>query len=164
MPIKMHRVDFRMIHGQVAGVWIPFYSASKVVIIDDQTSKDNFVQQVLKFAAPKGTTVEFYNTENGVANYKKDQFGNGNTIVLFRSIEGAHKAFSIGYDFPSLNVGQTPRGEGMMHATASVFVTAQDMRDLVEMSDKGVEVYFRQDATKEQYTIDQIKNKLSGKY
>ena len=92
MAICMTRVDFRMIHGQVASVWIPHYSATKVVIIDDSTSKDMFVQQILTFAAPKGTTVEFYNVEDGVAKWKETQFGDGKIIVIFRSIEQAYAA------------------------------------------------------------------------
>lgn len=107
--ICMTRADFRMIHGQVASVWIPHYSATKVVIIDDTTSKDTFVQQILTFAAPKGTSVEFYNVEDGVAKYKENQFGNGKIIVIFRSIEQAYKAYMQGFEFESINVGQTPR-------------------------------------------------------
>lgn len=120
--ICMTRADFRMIHGQVASVWIPHYSATKVVIIDDTTSKDTFVQQILTFAAPKGTSVEFYNVEDGVAKYKEDQFGNGKIIVIFRSIEQAYQAYMQGFEFESINVGQTPRESNQVHDGNSICV------------------------------------------
>lgn len=163
MAICMTRVDFRMIHGQVASVWIPHYSATKVVIIDDQTSKDNFVKQILIFAAPKGTTVEFYNVEDGVAQYQKDQFGNGKVIVLFRSIEQAYVAYQKGFKFESINIGQTPRGSDLLHATATVYVSAQDVHQLIDLKDQGVYVYFRQEISKPEVQLDTVVKKLSSK-
>lgn len=159
----MTRVDFRMIHGQVATVWIPHYSASKVVIIDDKTSKDNFVRQILTFAAPKGTTVEFYNVEDGVAEYQKTGFGNGKVIVIFRSIEQAYAAYRKGFRFESLNVGQTPRESGMMHATATVFVSKEDMHNLIDLDKDGVNVYFRQEISKPEVKLDAVVRKLGNK-
>lgn len=163
MAICMTRVDFRMIHGQVASVWIPHYSATKVVIIDDATSKDTFVQQILIFAAPKGTTVEFYNVEDGVKQYQKDQFGNGRVIVIFRSIEQAHKAYEAGFTFESINVGQTPRGSDLMHATATVYVSVQDMHDLIDLKEEGVYVFFRQEISKPEVQLDSVVKKLGSK-
>lgn len=163
MAICMTRVDFRMIHGQVASVWIPHYSATKVVIIDDKTSKDNFVKQVLIFAAPKGTAVEFYNVEDGVEEYKKDQFGSGKVIILFRSIEQAYAAYQKGLKFESLNIGQTPRGSNVLHATATVYVTVQDVHNLMSLKDCGVYVYFRQEISKPEVQLDSIVKKLASK-
>lgn len=163
MAICMTRVDFRMIHGQVASVWIPHYSATKVVIIDDKTSKDTFVQQVLIFAAPKGTTVEFYSVADGVAEYKKDQFGNGKVIVLFRSIDQAYAAYQQGFSFASINVGQTPRGSDLLHATATVYVSAQDVHYLIELKEQGVYVYFRQEISKPEVQLDAVVKKLASK-
>ena len=163
MAICMTRVDFRMIHGQVAIVWIPHYSATKVVIIDDQTSKDNFVKQILIFAAPKGTTVEFYNVDDGVAEYKKNQFGSGKVIVLFRSIQQAYAAYQKGFNFDSINIGQTPRGSDLLHATATVFVSTQDVRDLIDLKENGVYVYFRQEISKPEVQLDSVVKKLASK-
>lgn len=163
MAICMTRVDFRMIHGQVASVWIPHYSATKVVIIDDKTSKDNFVKQVLIFAAPKGTSVEFYNVDDAVAEYKKDQFGNGKVIVIFRSIEQAYAAYNKGFTFESINIGQTPRGSDLMHATATVFISVEDAHNLIDLKEKGVYVYFRQEISKPEVQLDTVVKKLASK-
>lgn len=163
MAICMTRVDFRMIHGQVASVWIPHYSATKVVIIDDETKQNEFVQQVLIFAAPNGTSVEFYNVDEGVEQYKKDQFGSGRIIVLFRSIDQAYEAYQKGFCYESINIGQTPRGSDLLHATATVYVSKQDMHELMELQDKGVYVYFRQETSKPEVQLDSVVKKLASK-
>ena len=164
MAICMTRVDFRMIHGQVASVWIPHYSATKVVIIDDSTSKDMFVQQILTFAAPKGTTIEFYNVEDGVAKWKETQFGDGKIIVIFRSIEQAYAAYTKGFEFESINVGQTPREEDQVHATATVYVSKQDLDHLKDLDQKGVYVYFRQEISKPEVQLDTVVKKIGDKF
>ncbi len=164
MAICMTRVDFRMIHGQVASVWIPHYSATKVVIIDDSTSKDMFVQQILTFAAPKGTTVEFYNVEDGVAKWKETQFGDGKIIVIFRSIEQAYAAYTKGFEFESINVGQTPREDDQVHATATVYVSKQDLDNLKDLDQKGVYVYFRQEISKPEVQLDTVVKKIGDKF
>lgn len=160
MSICMTRVDYRMIHGQVAGVWIPHFSATKVAIIDDQTNGNDLVKQVLIFAAPHGCTVEFYDVVGGVAAYKEGKFDAGKVIVIFRDIHSARRAYDEGFDYKSLNVGQTPREEGMMHATATVFVTSDDMHDLIDLQNKGVYVYFRQEISKDEVKLDNVVNKL----
>lgn len=164
MAICMTRVDFRMIHGQVASVWIPHYSATKVVIIDDSTSKDTFVQQILTFAAPKGTTVEFYNVEDGAAAYEKNHFGDGKVIVIFRSIEQAYKAYTKGFCFESINVGQTPRESNQVHATATVYVSREDLEHLKELDEKGVYVYFRQEISKPEVKLDAVVKKIGDSF
>lgn len=164
MAICMTRVDFRMVHGQVASVWIPHFSATKVVIVDDQTSTNDLVKQILTFAAPAGCQVVFYNVRDGVERYMKDRFGDGKIIVLFRSVKQAHEAYELGMDFESLNVGQTPREKGMVHATATVFLSKQDLDDLIEMQSKGVYVYFRQEISKPEVQLESVAKKLQGKF
>ena len=38
--LKMTRVDYRLIHGQVAGQWTKFLDVDKVVIIDEESAHD----------------------------------------------------------------------------------------------------------------------------
>ena len=48
----------------------------------------------------------------------------------------------------------------MMHATATVFVTSDDMHDLIDLQNKGVYVYFRQEISKDEVKLDNVVNKL----
>ena len=123
-----------------------------------------FVQQILTFAAPKGTTVEFYNVEDGVAKWKETQFGDGKIIVIFRSIEQAYAAYTKGFEFESINVGQTPREEDQVHATATVYVSKQDLDHLKDLDQKGVYVYFRQEISKPEVQLDTVVKKIGDKF
>ena len=43
MPINFLRIDDRLIHGQVVVAWIKNYRAKRVMIVDDQVAKDEFL-------------------------------------------------------------------------------------------------------------------------
>lgn len=46
------RIDYRLIHGQVITKWLKQCGANRIIIIDDGLSKDTFLGQVYKMAAP----------------------------------------------------------------------------------------------------------------
>lgn len=44
--IKLARVDFRLMHGQVVTNWIKQVSADAILIVDDKLASDKFLAQV----------------------------------------------------------------------------------------------------------------------
>lgn len=158
--IVMTRVDYRMIHGQVAGTWIPALSCDRVIIIDDATAKDELVIEIMRLGAPHGIKVDAYTVEEAIQSYQADSFGDGTIIVLFRDVATAYRTYSAGFDFKALNVGQTPRTGDQKHATATVFLTNQDLNDLKSLEDRGVEVYFHQTLTVPRVELSSVYSKL----
>ena len=55
MEIKNIRIEERLIHGQVATVWLAHLHPDRIIIIDDETSKNDLQKQMLKVACPVGT-------------------------------------------------------------------------------------------------------------
>ena len=41
--IKVARIDFRLIHGQVITKWIKYYPVDMIVIVDDALGSDDFM-------------------------------------------------------------------------------------------------------------------------
>lgn len=58
MSIALTRVDFRLIHGQVITRWLTQCQINEIVTIDTTLSKDAFMQDVFKMAAPKGVKIK----------------------------------------------------------------------------------------------------------
>ena len=69
------RIDDRLIHGQVVTSWVGHTGATEVLIIDDPISKDNFLQRLLKAAAPEGIKVQVLNTEDAISYLLEEQKG-----------------------------------------------------------------------------------------
>lgn len=44
--IKMTRVDFRLVHGQIVVKWCKACDVDKIVVIDDVVASDDFMSQI----------------------------------------------------------------------------------------------------------------------
>ena len=85
--IKLIRIDFRLMHGQVVTNWIKQVSADSILIVDDKLAADKFLAQVFLMAAPPGVKVAIRPIEKAVAAFKKDVFKDKKLLILFKSVE-----------------------------------------------------------------------------
>ena len=52
--IKVIRVDYRLIHGQVAISWVRKAGVDYLVVADDHAASDALVKMTMKLAQPSG--------------------------------------------------------------------------------------------------------------
>ena len=153
--IAMTRVDYRLVHGQVGATWVKKLNANKVIILNDETAKDPFSVQVMGLALP-GTKLQALTIDEGVKEFKKDAFGSGIKLIIFRDIDDAYKAYQQGFDFKSLNIGQVPLKEGRRRAVATICLSDDEFDILQKLSDAGVDVYNHQTAADNRYSFKDI--------
>ena len=55
--IVLTRIDDRLIHGQVVTAWIRRYPINRILIVDDELSKNRLMERIYRAAAPVGTEV-----------------------------------------------------------------------------------------------------------
>ena len=82
--IKLIRIDFRLIHGQVVNKWIKITRSNKIVVIDDSLASNEFMRSVYIMAAPPGVDVQVYSINDAIKEWKENQFGEGEVLVLLR--------------------------------------------------------------------------------
>ena len=160
--LPLIRVDYRMVHGQVAVSWVKSTNATKVIVMNDETADDKLQINIMKMSVGGDTRLKVYPIEKGVAEYQKDKFGKGTAIVIFRSIADAKRAYDIGFHFKKLNVGQVPMAEGRRHAVATVNLSDEEMDTLTELHDAGVNVYTNQTITDATFTYEDILKSMKG--
>ena len=81
MSIELTRVDFRLIHGQVITRWLTQCQINEIVTIDTALSKDAFMQEVFKMAAPKGVKITIVNVEDAVKRQQEGAFDKNRVMV-----------------------------------------------------------------------------------
>ena len=81
--VVMTRVDARLIHGQVAVRWTKVLQAKKIVVVDNKSAADDFLTELLLLAAPQGVTVQVMDEAKALEEWKKDGYGEQNTIIIF---------------------------------------------------------------------------------
>lgn len=138
--ITLARVDFRLIHGQVAVKWTKVARATKIVVVDEVSSKDKMLKTILKLAAPQGTKCLVYDAEKCAAKWKETKFGEGRVMIVFKDINSCYDAWKAGLDVPKLQLGNVPNAEGRRVLFGEVFVSESEMEKLKEMATSGVEI------------------------
>ena len=69
--LEFVRIDDRLIHGQVVASWLHAYSnVEKIMIVDDKTSTDPFMQDMFSLLVPTGIEINIYNITNAIAKIK----------------------------------------------------------------------------------------------
>lgn len=142
--LKLVRIDFRLIHGQVVNKWIKTTLSNKIIVIDDTLAANDFMKSVYTMAAPPGVDVEIYAEDEAVEKWKENQFGEGNVLVLFKSVQAAHKCYLNGFDFNELQIGGLGAAPGRKIVFGPITLDQKDGDQLKEIADKGARVYFHQ--------------------
>lgn len=52
MNIVGARIDGRLVHGQVANLWIPMLSVDRVIVIDDKVAVSDIEKSGIRMATP----------------------------------------------------------------------------------------------------------------
>ena len=160
--IAMTRVDFRLVHGQVAARWTRTLAATKIIVIDDGTAKDPFMQKLFSMTAPAGSKIFVYTIKQAIEKWNKNKFGKGPIIVIFKDIASAKKAYDAGFQYESLNIGQVPKADDRVQAYNTVCLSETELDTLINLSDSGVEVYFWPTPDDTRETLPNVVKKLRG--
>jgi hypothetical protein len=87
--IKLVRVDFRLIHGQVITKWSNTISVTRIIVVNDELASDEFMADVYRMAAPPMIDVDVIAIDQFVADAAAGAYATGNVMVLFRGIDDA---------------------------------------------------------------------------
>lgn len=160
MGVVLTRVDFRLIHGQVMTRWLTQTGANEIVTVDTTTSKDPFMVDVFKMAAPKGIRIKAYDVDQAVKAQQNGDFDKGKIIVLFKNVAELKKAVDAGLKLESVQIGGLGGGAGRKAVLNAITLDQKDLDDLLAIQSKGVEVYFQTTPDYPSATLDEIAAKF----
>lgn len=144
MSIVLTRVDFRLIHGQVITQWVTRLQVNEIVTVDTALSKDDFMQEVFKMAAPKGVKIRIISTDGAVEAQEKGDFDQRNTLVLFKNVQELSAAVKAGLKLSEVQIGGLGGGPGRKAVHNAITLDQNDATILEELQkDYGVKIYFQ---------------------
>jgi len=141
--VLLHRVDNRLIHGQILEAWAPRLGAEAILVVDDALFEDDFQRMLLEGMGQGLLDVRTARTGEGAA-IVNGEWKNKRTIVLYRSVASALSALKAGMAIDTLNLGNIhPGGHTIRAVNASVHLSAKDEEELREILARGVAVEAR---------------------
>ncbi len=137
------RIDERLIHGQIMTSWIKTLGTKKILIIDDETAKDDFMSQVLIMSAPSSVDVLVMDVEEGVKSTEQIKEKLGQYMLLFKNVACAYDFHKKGGVLKELNVGNIGSRVGRDRYSRNVCLTNEEHQKLKDLEQQGVNVYLQ---------------------
>ena len=141
MSIELTRVDFRLIHGQVITRWLTQCQINEIVTIDTALSKDAFMQEVFKMAAPKGVKITIVNVEDAVKRQQEGAFDKNRVMV--KGVAELNAAVQAGLKLEKVQIGGLGGGPGRKAVNNAITLDRADADTLLELEKMGIEIYFQ---------------------
>lgn len=164
VDIRLVRVDFRLMHGQVIANWLNQVDGNAIMIVNDKLANDPFMGDVYKMAAPKGVKVSIFGLEKALEKIKSEKYMTGKRlIVLFQSVNEAKEAFDKGFPIKALQVGGLGSGNDRVQITNQIYLNISDTEKLLELNGKGVKVYLQTVPKETALSIEKVAQKVISK-
>lgn len=159
--IKLVRIDFRLIHGQVVTQWVKVSGANRIVIVNDALAADDFMGDIYRMAAPSGIAVDIMTVEDACTSWKADGLGAGKVLVLFKSAEDALAAREGGFAFDDAQVGGLGGDKGRVAAPCGIAFNRDDVTTLRALASAGVRVHIHVVPTQTDTPLEQAVGNLA---
>lgn len=143
MSIALTRVDFRLIHGQVITRWLKECQINEIVTVDTELSKDEFMQDVFKMAAPKGVKIRILSVEEAVKAQQNNELEKNRVLVLFKSVQELDNAVRAGLKLEEVQIGGLGGGPGRKAVNNAITLDRKDADTLLALEEMGINIYLQ---------------------
>jgi len=136
MPVKLARIDDRLIHGQVVLGWVPVVKPNHILVACDRVAASEWERKFYASCVPPEIPTTFLSIDQTAHSLTAEPFASEQLLVLLESAEDAWKLVNAGVALKEINVGGLHYREGAIELLPFVFVTPEDracLRELVKM-------------------------------
>lgn len=134
------RIDERLIHGQVAGIWTTSLNTQRIIVANDEAAADPLQKSSLRMAAPTSMRLSVLPVAEAAGNIQKGKYGNQRIFLLFKKPADALRFLEAGGSYDTLNVGNMSYKEGAREVTKSIQVMKEEEQMFESIASKGVKV------------------------
>ena len=145
--LKMVRVDYRMVHGQIVAKWI---------LADDSLVDDPFMGDIYRMAVPDREVDIVKLGDIQTAIDRKDD----TVLLIFKDVASAYTVYKNGLQLPELNVGAVQNSAQRKSVVQGVALSAEEYEKLCEMKAEGVNVFLQPIPENDPVSLGSIEKKL----
>ena len=132
------RIDGRLIHGQVANLWTTKLQVSRIMVVDDEVSKNDIEKSGLKLATPAGVKLSVLPHEKAAANILAGKYDSQRLFIVAKKPHYLLELVKAGVEIKEINVGNMSQTDQTRSITRSINVVDQDVEEFNALNDKGV--------------------------
>lgn len=134
------RIDERLIHGQVAGIWSTSLDTQRIIVANDEAASDPLQKSSLRMAAPTSMRLSVLPVAEAAANIQKGKYGKQRLFLLFKNPTDVLRYLEAGGTLATVNVGNMSYKEGAREVTKSIQVLKEEEQVFEVITSKGVKI------------------------
>ncbi|WP_241433466.1 PTS mannose/fructose/sorbose transporter subunit IIAB [Enterococcus faecalis] len=134
------RIDERLIHGQVAGIWSTSLSTQRIIVANDEAATDPLQKSSLRMAAPSSMHLSVLGVEAAAKNIQSGKYGKQRLFLLFKNPKDVLRFIEAQGPIKTVNVGNMSYKEGAREVTKSIQVLPEEEQIFETIASKGVTV------------------------
>ena len=142
MSVVLARIDQRLILGFVVTQWAGFTKAKRLMVVDDDISKDEVQKAAMRMSKPAGTGMSIIDTNTAITNFAAGKYDSHNVFLIVRHPQTLVDLAKGGVAIPKVNIGIIFDGPGKQIVKKMVSVNEEEISALKELENLGVEVTF----------------------
>lgn len=135
------RIDFRLIHGQVANLWANAKQVSRFMVVDDQLATDDMQKQVLRMACPAAVKLSVLPLEKASANIQAGKYDAQRLFILAKKPETLLRLIESGVKLPEINVGNMSSLNEVKRVGLNIGMDEGDIEAFKKLQEKGIHMY-----------------------
>ena len=132
------RMDERLIHGQVATLWVGNLGINRIMIVGDEVVNDPIAKASLKGAVPAGVHLSILKTQTAATRLLNDLYQGQKILLITKKVETIFELIELGVPIDSFNLGNASKKEGSLPVTKSVFLTKKAIDRLYDLEKEGI--------------------------
>lgn len=121
------RMDERLIHGQVAGIWAPSLHTQRIIVINDEAAADTLQKSSLRMVAPTSMRLSVLPVESAAKNIRSGKYGKQRLFLVFKNPTDILRYLKAGGKLTHVNVGNMSYKEGSKDITKSIKVLDEEI-------------------------------------
>ncbi len=156
MTIQMTRIDNRLVHGQVAVIWVHHAKANLIVVANDEVAEDEVQQQLMEISSGH-TDIRFFSIQTTIDNIHNAS-PSQKIILILKTPQDAVRLVEGGVPLQNINIGNMHFSEGKKQIHSTVSVDEDDMNAFYRLQELGVTCFLQPTPSDEKKDIFQMYN------
>lgn len=150
--IKMIRVDYRLLHGQVSVSWTSSLGVNAILLVSDTLMHDKIRMQTIVLAKPAGVKVIAKTSDEAIEQLKSGVTDKYSLFVICETVKIAKKIVEC-TGFKDLNLGNVPFRDKTTKFSNSVYLNDEEKTILERLAKQGTNIFSQMipDDPKHQY-------------
>lgn len=137
--LEFTRIDDRLIHGQVVAAWLHAYSkVQHILVIDDKTRQDPFMQEMFSLLVPTGISIEIRSVEEAIKQLRGGL--EKPTMIIVKVPQTIKSLIDAGLDIDFVNIGGMGMTPGRKKFFQNVSSSPEENEILKQLIAKGIKV------------------------